>query len=345
MHLKKYTLTVLDICQETFDCKTIIFKQPSLRKIKYQAGQYLSLIFRINGRLYVRPYSFSSAPSVDSTLNISVKRVKNGIVSNYIIDKLKIGDVIEVFEPIGNFTINEQVYPSSIYLWGAGSGISPLFSIIKETLNAHQCRFIRLIYSNKNEQTAIFNKQIKELEIKYSSIFSRINFYSKNNELNEVKNFNFGRITPDHISSILSQENYLKETKHYICGPHNFNDNIKSTLLSLGVPPASIFTEEFKIKLDEKDLDSIQDCKVKIQLPSKEYIINVSRGKNILEVALDDNIDIPYSCQSGNCFMCKAKLKSGQIKMLGQNIDELEKNEFLLCCSYPLTKDICIEIK
>lgn len=108
--MKQYTLTIQDIRKETKDTITLCFKQPGLRKIKYQAGQYIILMVRINGRKYARPYSFSSAPSVDSFLEVTVKRVCNGIVSNYINDQIKIGDSIEVLEPMGELCFNNLDY-------------------------------------------------------------------------------------------------------------------------------------------------------------------------------------------------------------------------------------------
>ena len=105
--MKNYTLKVQDIKKETNDTITLCFKQPALKKIKYQAGQYLTLQFRINGRRYIRPYSFSSTPLIDATLNVTIKRVSGGVVSNYINDTIKIGDVIEVQEHLREFVFEE----------------------------------------------------------------------------------------------------------------------------------------------------------------------------------------------------------------------------------------------
>src|ERR1700676_3508127 len=115
--MKFYTLRVIDIRRETQDCLTVIFKQPGLKRIKYFAGQYLSLIFRINGRRYIRPYSFSSAPGVEATLNITIKRVPGGIVSNHILDKLKVDDIIEVMEPMGDFILTENAAEPGTHIY------------------------------------------------------------------------------------------------------------------------------------------------------------------------------------------------------------------------------------
>jgi ring-1,2-phenylacetyl-CoA epoxidase subunit PaaE len=124
--VRHYTLTIHEIRKETKDAITLCFKQPGLQKIKYQAGQYITLIVKINGRKYARPYSFSSAPSVDTALEITVKRMPDGIVSNYINNELKVGDVVEVLEPMGDFTFNRINPINHVYLWGVGSGITLL---------------------------------------------------------------------------------------------------------------------------------------------------------------------------------------------------------------------------
>lgn len=342
---KKYTLTVLDICQETVDCRTIKFKQPNLRKIKYCAGQYLSLIFHINGRLYVRPYSFSSAPSVDSTLDITVKKVQNGIVSSYIIDKLEVGDVIEVLEPMGNFKYNISIN-KTIYLWGAGSGITPLFSIIKEVLNTNQNTSIHLIYSNKNQESVIFKKQISQLQKDYSSVFSVTYFYSQAEKVISNQDFYPGRITSNFVTSLLTQNSHIKESVHYICGPSDLKDDIKNILLKLEVPFSSIYTEDFKLNIDEREFDNVKYSQVTIFFEGGGTEFFVPKGKSVLEVALDNDIAIPYSCQTGNCNTCKGRLKTGQLKMLGKpkEIGCLGQNDYLLCCSYPLTDKVSIEL-
>jgi ring-1,2-phenylacetyl-CoA epoxidase subunit PaaE len=131
-----FKLQVIEIKPETSDTVTLCFKQPGLKEIKYLPGQYLTLIFRINGRKYMRPYSFSSAPDVDRYLEITVKRVPGGIISNHINDFVKVGDWIEAMPPMGDFIFErDKISPDKhIVLWGAGNGITPLISIAKYVL-------------------------------------------------------------------------------------------------------------------------------------------------------------------------------------------------------------------
>lgn len=344
--MKQYTLTIQEIRKETEDTITICFKQPGLRKIKYQAGQYITLMLRINGRKYARPYSFSSAPSVDTTLEVTIKRVPNGIVSNYINSELKGGDVVEVLEPMGDFVYesNNPLHP--IFLWGVGSGITPLFSIIKEVIHNQPDTPIYLVYGNKNQESTIFKNQLSLLEQEYPTVFSMINFYSQINNVIESNTIHKGRISSDFVTNLVIQHKNLKESVHYICGPKGLKHTIQSSLMNLQVPLSSIFVEEFELVIDPKELEDVEDSKVTVFFQGEQSDFFVPKGKSILDVALDNNIEIPYSCQTGNCSSCKAKLKEGQLKMIGltKEREDLAQDEFLLCCSYPLTNSINVEV-
>jgi ring-1,2-phenylacetyl-CoA epoxidase subunit PaaE len=344
--VKHYTLSIQEIRRETKDTITLCFKQPGLRKIGYKAGQYITLIVRINGRKYARPYSFSSAPSVDSTLEVTVKRVLNGVVSNFIYNELKVGDVVEVLEPMGDF-IYESINPfQSIFLWGVGSGITPLFSIIKEVLHKQPDTAIHLIYGNKNQESTIFRDQLSFLKNEHTRVFSMTNFYSQLDKIEEIDAIHKGRISSEFVTSLVAKQKNIKESIHFICGPKSLKDTIHNSLLELKVPSSSIFIEEFELVIDPQELYGVEDSKVTIEFKGQLSEIFVPKGKSILDVALDNDIELPYSCQTGNCSTCKGKLNEGQLKMLGltNEREDLAQDEFLLCCSYPLTNQISIEV-
>jgi ring-1,2-phenylacetyl-CoA epoxidase subunit PaaE len=344
--MKQYTLSVQEIRKETKDAITLSFKQPGLRKIKYQAGQYITLIVRINGRKYARPYSFSSAPSIDSALEVTVKRVPDGIVSNYINNDLKVGDVLEILEPMGDFTYKSINPIQSIFLWGIGSGITPLFSIIKEALCIQPNNAIHLIYGNKNVESTIFREQLNFLKQENSAVFNMTNFYSQFDGIDESNAIQKGRISSEFVTHMAAKHKNLKESLHYICGPRGLKNTINSSLLELKVPSSSIFIEEFELIIDPNELEGVEDSKVIVLFEGKQSEIFVPKGKSILDVALDNDIEIPYSCQTGNCNTCKAKLKEGQLRMLelSKIREDLAQDEFLLCCSYPLTNSVRIEV-
>jgi ring-1,2-phenylacetyl-CoA epoxidase subunit PaaE len=225
--MNKISLSIVDIKKETEDATTICFKQPGIRKVKYQAGQYLTLILRINGRQYLRPYSFSSAPSVDKLLEITVKRIELGIVSNFICNNLKIGDVVEAIEPMGDFVYNPLKSTKNIFLWGVGSGITPLYSILKELLNGQIISHynIHLVYGNKDQKSTIFHDNLKSLQSKFSDNFKITNFYSRGNLDVDIESNKIGRINKDYINNLFS-EGKLNDSFHFICGPNALKELI-----------------------------------------------------------------------------------------------------------------------
>ncbi|MFC5285200.1 FAD-binding oxidoreductase [Pedobacter alpinus] len=341
--MQNYTLKVIAIRRETQDTITLCFKQPGLKKIKYQAGQYLTLIFRINGRRYIRPYSFSSAPSVDIDLEVTVKRVPNGIVSNHINDVVKEGDVIEAMQPMGDFVLPDTEI-KNVFLWGAGSGITPLISIAKYTLSVHKEASVKLIYGNKLKESTIFYDEINKLCRLHQHKFKSWHFHTRLSIEENLPDVIQGRINPSTVIDILNHED-LKESLHFICGPVGLKESVKNKLTISGIPDSNIFSEDFELVKNPKDFEEIETQNVTLFFQEKSTVLEVIKGKSILETALDANIELPYSCQTGNCSTCKGKLKTGKLKMIGlrEQRTDLGIDEFLLCCSHPLDGEVYIE--
>jgi len=341
-----YTLKVAQIKRETEDTITLCFKQPGLKKIKYQAGQYLTLIFRINGRRYIRPYSFSSCPGIDTFLEVTVKRVLNGVVSNHIHDIVNEGDSIEVMPPMGDFIFTGNGNISTVFLWGVGSGITPLISIAKYVLNEDVNCNVHLVYGNRNADSTIFLNQIEELQAANSSRFQVTHFHTRlvinkrNPQLVE------GRINDEKALTIISQIQGLSSSVHYICGPSGLKESVNKALGIKGIDPKNIFSEDFELVKDPKDYENIHTRNIKLRFNGTDYNLEVIKGKTILEAALDSNIELPYSCQTGNCSTCKGNLIHGEVKSIGltKERDDLLDNEYLLCCTHPFTDSVFIEI-
>ncbi|WP_289663051.1 flavin reductase family protein [Flavobacterium panacagri] len=343
--MKKYSLKVCNINKETSDTITLCFKQPGLKKIKYQAGQYLTLSARINGRKYSRPYSFSSAPSCNSNLEITIKRVPGGVFSNYIHDFIQIDDIIEVMEPMGDFVYEQDENCNEIYFWGTGSGITPLISIIKEILISESKLKVNLIYGNKNFESTIFSELIEEMINKYPKNLQVWYLHSQYKEDQNHHLVKSGRISREFVYDLLENID-LKTTKHYICGPNGLKDTIKETLSVLKCPEDNIFSEDFELVKNPKDFEDIKDHTVDVCYQGVNTFVNVGKGKSILEAALDLGLELPYSCQTGSCNTCKCTLMTGELRMIGlsKERNDLRKEEYLLCCSYPLTDNVSVEI-
>ena len=342
--MNTFTLKVVEIKKETEDTITICFKQPGLRRVKYLAGQYLTLIFRINGRRYIRPYSFSSAPAVDQWLEVTIKRVPSGIVSNHIHDTVKVGDSIEAMQPMGEFICEEPA--DEICLWGVGSGITPLISIAKQLLAHNSEAKVNLIFGNRNHETTIFLTKIQELQNLYPNRFIVKHFHTQLKINHDIPGLIEGRIDKERAINILQILKPLAATKHYICGPIGLKESVKTALKTQGIGEKYIFSEDFELVKDPKDFDNVQTQKIKMKFGNDELDLEVIKGKSILESALDAGIELPYSCQTGSCSTCKGRLISGEVKMIGlsKERDDLLSDEYLVCCAHPLSDNVYLEI-
>lgn len=342
--MQTYTLKVVEIRHETADTVTLCFKQPALKKIKYLSGQYLTLIFRINGRRYIRPYSFSSTPMVDATLDVTVKRVPNGIVSNHINDVIQIGDSIEVMSPMGDFVLPEDMDCEAVFLWAAGSGITPLYSIAKKILNDYPIN-VNLIYGNRKSDTVIFNDAINQLLLDYSERLRIWHFHTEAVIDEALPYIVQGRIDAEKVLKGVSNI-YVQQSLHFICGPVGLKGAVKKSLQERNVPLTSIFSEDFELVKDPADFEDIDTQTIQLNFKEEAYSLEIVKGKSILEAALDANIELPYSCQTGNCSSCKGRILNGQVRMIGltNRREDLSDNECLLCCAHPISENVTIEI-
>ncbi|MXV17432.1 ferredoxin--NADP reductase [Hufsiella ginkgonis] len=343
-----YTLKVVELKKETKDTVTICFKQPALKKVSYLPGQYLTLIFRINGRRYIRPYSFSSAPGVDPCLEVTVKRIPGGIVSNHINDKVTEGDMVEVLKPMGDFVFDPAGTPPSkhIMLWGAGSGITPLISIAKYILHHNTGNRVTLAYGNRDFESVIFLNKIGEMLKEYPDMFKAVHFHTRLTVDAANPYLIQGRITEQKVLALLEQTDNSTGTIHYICGPTGLKESVRQALAHVGVAPDDIHYEDFEIVRDPKDFEEVTTQTISLIKDNKKHAVEVPKGKSILESGLDALLELSYSCQTGNCTVCKGTLRQGAIKMIGVNKRpaDLQDNEYLLCCSYPLGENVEVEV-
>ncbi len=333
-------LKVISVKTETHNAVTISFKQPALKKIKYLPGQYLTVIVNINNRKYKRAYSISSAPGIDEHIEITVKRVAHGIVSNHLIDELKAGDFQEIITPMGDFIYDVDAQKDKdIYLWAAGSGITPLMSILKIALKC-DCK-VTLTYVNKSEDETIFLEDLTNIKKQHEQNFSLNLFYTKQSVSGAINE----RIAAHHIKDILELSSNKLNVLHYICGVVAMKNLVKEVLLTEMVSKSDIFSEDFEKVLDEAQLEDIKTEMVILVKDGEPKVIEVVRGKSILEAGLDFGLDLSYSCQTGSCKLCKAYLKAGRVKVIApEDLEILDDNMYLLCCCYPLNDKVICEI-
>ncbi|MFY0654637.1 MAG: ferredoxin--NADP reductase, partial [Cyclobacteriaceae bacterium] len=316
-------------------------------------GQFITLVLSVNGKKVRRAYSLCSSPYLNEDPSVTVKRVEGGVMSNFVNSELKAGDEVEIMEPMGSFTpeINSS-NKRQVYLIGGGSGITPLISIAKSILTEEKESKVSLIYANRDAKSIIYGETIAELEKEYPDNFGVVHFLEKPSS--DWTGYT-GWLDNDKLKtalSDLSDESY-SEVSYYTCGPEPMMNIVMDTLDELGVAEDKKYKESFvagntspKEIIGEESL-SIQEQEVTIILDGEEHKYKVSPKSTILESGLNENIDMPYSCQSGLCTACRGKCISGKIKMDeedGLSKEEKDQGYVLLCVGHPLTDDVVVEI-
>ena len=345
-----YSLTVKEVINETADAISIVFEQPE-EKINYEPGQFLTLITDIDGKSVRRAYSLSSSPYLDEDLVVTIKRVEGGLMSNYLNDHLKAGDTLDVMEPMGHFTTEfDENNKRHIIMFGGGSGITPIMSIAKTTLKIEPNSIVSLIYANRDINSIIFKEQFQKLETAYEGRFHVIHILD--NAPLEWQGPS-GLLNHDMLTNLFERiPNWGSEQSTYLmCGPEGMMNNVETLLDQQNIPKDRIFKESFVAgtinKTDEDTTAELVSHDVTIVYEDEEHVVTVAPNTHILDAALDLDIDLPYSCQSGLCTACRGKCVSGEVKMdEDEGLSDAEKDAgyVLPCVSHPLTDDVKIEI-
>lgn len=330
------------VVEETDEAKSFYFSPTNFfNKTPYVSGQFMTVEFRIDKKLYRRAYSLSSSPS-DKYQRITVKRVANGVVSNYMNDIIKVGDTIEMLPAAGSFKhIPESESTKEYILFAGGSGVTPILSIIKSILRNEPKSKILFFYANKNPKSTIFLEEISSLELSMRDRFRVKYILEEENELlySSVK----GYLTVDLVKkSFLENQIDTSLCTSYMCGPIGFMEMADKALLEVGIERESIYREIFeqpKIVLSGADFES----KVKLTYKDQVFEITAKGNETILQAFINQNIIIPFSCRSGQCNTCKAKCRKGEVKMSDGNVltkEEIDAGEILTCISYPKSEAI-----
>lgn len=340
-------LLVKDIIKETNDAVSVSFKNGGLfNKLKYKPGQFLTIHVPIENQIYKRAYSFSSNPYTDKDLKITIKRVEDGLVSNFVHDNLKVGDKIRIDNPSGSFYIQPNSKKSKQYvLFAGGSGITPIYSILKSVLTNEPNSKVLLVYANQTIESIIFHSELHKLEKEYpNNLFIEYIISADNTD---TEKYNTGFLTKELLDAIFKKHELEYANYDYmICGPSGYMDKAKEILTQNGIAKEKIKLEVFKAPeadIENKDLVS----EVTIKHKGNEQTLNVKGDKTILQQAMSSKVAIPYSCRSGMCSTCKGKCVEGKVKMLDGHFlseDEVNAGNILTCISYPLTEKVTIEL-
>jgi ring-1,2-phenylacetyl-CoA epoxidase subunit PaaE len=349
-----HELTVKNVINETKEAITVVFQQPA-NKINYRSGQFLTLIVPVKGKEVRRAYSLCSSPYVDQDLAVTVKRVDNGLMSNWLPDNLKAGAKVKVMEPMGQFTtVFSKENKRHLIMFAGGSGITPMMSIIKSTLTQEPDSICSLIYCNRDIDSIIFKNEFDKMQTTYEGRLHVIHILD-----NAPMNWQgySGLLNHEMLTKLFERiPNWgIENTTYLMCGPEGMMKNAETLLAQQNIPREKTFKESFVQGTIDKDskkevASSTKEVKareVTIRYDGQEYKIMVQPNKAILETALDQGIDLPYSCQSGLCTACRGKALSGKVKLdeeEGLSQSERDEGYVLTCVGHPLTDDVVIEI-
>lgn len=357
-----HSLKVKAIQRQTKDAVAVSFDIPDnlKEKFEYIPGQYLTFRVNVKGENYNRSYSLCSAAVLNEDVTVAVKQVLGGKVSTFFNKELEKGNVLEVMEPMGNFKAEIAEHDNTHFiLFGGGSGITPLFSILKTALHKAEKTKVTLFYANYNTDSVIFKQELIELQKKFEGRFKVIHIFDKPKKVggflgfgkktDEQLPFVEGMLTKEKCLELLRTEtdsNYVN-AQFYMCGPGGFMDSVGEALSVLQIPKEKVHREYFTAK-SEKDKETAVVgnasanfegiSKVFITYDGKTTAIDVDTKDKILDRALDENIDPPFACMVGACTTCRAKVTEGSVKM--DDSDALTEKEIaagyvLTCQSHP----------
>ncbi|MDF2436964.1 MAG: phenylacetate-CoA oxygenase/reductase, PaaK subunit [Bacteroidota bacterium] len=345
------SLKVIDVIRETPDAVSVAFEVPSSLKqdYKYKQGQYLTLKFNINGEELRRSYSICSSPVEDNELRVAIKKVKDGRVSTFINDKLKVGDQIEVMTPMGNFFTEMNPSNKKNYiLFGGGSGITPMLSILKTVLKSEPNSRVTLLYGNNDESSIIFKKQIELLAVENSDRLNVIHVL--NTPPAGHPEMLKGMMTKEkNIELVKNYVNLSEDNEFFICGPGPMMENVVNALKELNIPEPKIHIEYFTTPVSADEIkpseDVVSGAKAKIILDGDEREIVLEENETILEAAIRVGLDAPYACQGGSCCTCRALLQEGEVDMAvnyALSASEVKQGFILTCQSRPKTSNVVV---
>ena len=337
-------LKVSQIIDETHDSRSFVFDIPEDQKdqFNYEAGQFLTFRVPYDGMLLTRSYSLASAPSRSEPHKVTVKRVTDGRISNWFNDQVRVGDTLEVMPPSGRFTLRDS--PNTLVMFGGGSGITPIISIIKTALETTS-RSIRLLYANRDTRSVIFASELEDLIHAHPERLSVIH------SLDDQDGF----LTPEKVRNFVGG---VEGTDFYMCGPAPFMDVIETTIQQLGAEREQIFLERFVSPKDpvaesseEGEAETVSLTETTItsfvaKWEGTDHEVPYREGMTILEAANEAGIDPPYSCEEGYCSSCLFQLVKGTVHMKLNDClskDDIEHGTRLACQSIPTSAELVID--
>jgi ring-1,2-phenylacetyl-CoA epoxidase subunit PaaE len=344
-------LEVAELRLDTPDSLLVTFAVPDALKSKFsfEPGQHLILRANINGTEVRRPYSICSAVQ-DDALRIAIKRAPNGLFSNWAFTHLRPGTMIEIMPPSGRFGVPLTATERHNYVaFAAGSGITPIFSIIKSTLIAEPESEFTLFYGNRSTSSVMLRNELGDLKDRFVNRFTLVHILTRERQEGDLL---YGRIDYSKASDLLKHWVPGGNIDNaFICGPGSMREEVEAALRSEGLPDAKIRSELFAAPKNGVRIDHVpvleQQCAVTIILDGIEHRFTMPReAESVLKAGLRHGLELRYGCQGGVCASCRAHLRTGQVEMhahYGLEDYEIDRGFILTCQSYPRTNELVVD--
>jgi len=354
-----HSLTIKDVCPETDDSVVLEFEVPdALQSVfAFEAGQYLTLSAKIDDNEVRRSYSICSSP-IENRLRVAVKRIDGGVFSNWVHANLRAGDAVEVMPPAGQFVFKPEPARAARYMCiAAGSGITPVLSIVRTILENEPNSQVTLIYGNQRTSTIMFREELGFLKNRFMQRLNWINVLSREEQDAQVlhgriDNRKGAELQTKHLISIAANDEF------YLCGPEAMISEVSRGLRAEQIDESRIHYELFYS--NAQDAEEVvrkhheraarlggKSCEVSVTIDGRTTRFELgAAGENILDAAIDAGMDMPYACKGGVCATCKAKVIEGEVEMdinhaLGE--DEVKAGYVLTCQAHPLSDRVAVD--
>jgi ring-1,2-phenylacetyl-CoA epoxidase subunit PaaE len=350
-----HKLKIKDIYKETDDTSVVTFAVPSeiSSEFKFRQGQHLTLKADIDGEDTRRSYSLCSSPA-DGEWKVAVKQILGGAFSTFVNESLKTSDELEVMAPSGNFGVACQPSEEKNYLFfAAGSGITPVLSMVKAHLAAEPQSTCKLFYVNKTAKSIIFKEELEQLRNKYFGRFEIYYFLTK--EIRDIELFN-GRFDDEKMAVLTKNFIDIPDTNEvFLCGPETMVNYVSEYLVAKGLPKENVHFELFVTGLTEEDKSrqerlaqqNVEGTEITIMDGGKEFsFVMTKEYDNILDAALGAGADLPFACKGGVCSTCKCEVKEGAVEMkinYALSDKEVSQNLVLSCQAVPTTDKVIVD--
>jgi len=351
---KFFSIPVAEVHKETPDCVAVTLAIPSELhdQFQYKAGQYLTFRAQINGAEVRRSYSLATAPA-EQKWQVAIKKIPNGVFSSFANDQLKPGMLLEVMPPQGSFFAEPSTTTKHYIAFAAGSGITPILSLIKMHLAAEPESTFTLFYQNRSVKSIVYKEELEQLKNVYFNRFELFHFLTQEHRSSELFN---GRFSPEKLAIITQKLLDIPSIAAcYLCGPEEMIHMLREQLEAAGLPKQHIHYELFTSGLTNADKERIskivekkvEGTEVTIIDGGKEFHFVMGQDfDNLLDGAIAAGADLPYACKGGVCSTCRCQVVEGTVEMklnYSLEAEDLAKNYVLSCQAVPTSQKVVVD--